>query len=107
MPGLETELDLGRAGVGTVVWATGFQPDYDWIEIGEALAGDGAPVQVRGVSPVEGLFFVGIHRMHEAAAGTVLGCGWVAEYVTDRIAARLSTAGPRQAVSPRSARNSA
>ena len=54
----------------------------------------GADFQVRGVSPVDGLYFVGIHRMYEAAAGTVLGCGWVAEYVADRIAGR-GTAGGR------------
>jgi putative flavoprotein involved in K+ transport len=93
MPGLETELDLERAGVATVVWATGFRPDYDWIAIDGALSADRAPVQVRGVSPVDGLYFVGIHRMHEAAAGTVLGCGWVAEYVADQIAGRLSAGG--------------
>lgn len=88
MPALETELDLDRAAIGTVVWATGFRPDYDWIAIDGALSVDGAPLQVRGVSPVNGLYFVGIHRMFEAAAGTVLGCGWVAEYVADRIAGR-------------------
>jgi putative flavoprotein involved in K+ transport len=93
MPEIETELDLERAGIGTVVWATGFQPDYDWIAIAGALAADRAPVQVRGVSPVDGLYFVGIHRMYEAAAGTVLGCGWVAEYVADQIAGRLSAGG--------------
>jgi putative flavoprotein involved in K+ transport len=88
MPAQEATLDLDRAGIGTVIWATGYQPDVDWIRVDGALAADGAPVQTRGVSPVDGLYFVGIHRMHEAAAGTVLGCGWVAEYVADRIVER-------------------
>jgi putative flavoprotein involved in K+ transport len=91
MPPIETELDLDRVGIGTVIWATGYRPDYDWLTVDGALGADGGPVQTRGVSPVDGLYFVGIHRMHEAAAGTVLGCGWVAEYVADRIAERRST----------------
>ena len=94
MPPIETELDLDRAGITSVVWATGYRPDYDWLAVDGALGDDGAPIQVRGVSPVDGLYFVGIHRMYEAAAGTVLGCGWVAEYVADRIA-RRGTAGER------------
>ena len=81
-------------GITSVVWATGYRPDYDWLAVDGALGDDGAPIQVRGVSPVAGLYFVGIHRMYEAAAGTVLGCGWVAEYVADRIAGR-GTAGGR------------
>jgi len=27
------ELDLQRAGIGTVVWATGFRPDYAWLDV--------------------------------------------------------------------------
>ena len=94
MPSIETELDLDRAGITSVVWATGYRPDYDWLAVDGSLGDDGAPIQVRGVSPVDGLYLVGIHRMYEAAAGTVLGCGWVAEYVADRIAGR-GTAGGR------------
>ena len=26
-------LDLGRAGIRTIVWATGFRPDYSWLEV--------------------------------------------------------------------------
>jgi len=27
------EIDLRRAGIGSVVWATGFRPDYAWLEL--------------------------------------------------------------------------
>jgi putative flavoprotein involved in K+ transport len=27
------ELDLRRAGIGTIVWATGFRPDYAWLDV--------------------------------------------------------------------------
>ena len=45
--------------VGNVIWATGFQPDYAWIELPVAAA-DGWPIEDRGVSAEEGLYFVGI-----------------------------------------------
>lgn len=93
MPPLRSEFDLDRAGIATVIWTTGYRPDYDWLAVDGALGQDGGPLQVRGVSPVAGLYYAGIHRMYEAAAGTVLGCGWVAEYVADRIAGRLSLSG--------------
>ena len=39
------ELDL--AGVGAIVWATGFRPDYGWIEL-PVLGDSGRPVHRRG-----------------------------------------------------------
>ena len=45
------ELDLGAAGVGTVLWATGFRPDHSWIE-GVETDEQGWPLHERGVSPV-------------------------------------------------------
>jgi hypothetical protein len=50
------------------------------------LAANGAPYQRQGVSSVAGISFVGIHRMWEAASGTILGCGWAATHVADHIA---------------------
>jgi putative flavoprotein involved in K+ transport len=28
-----TQLDLAKAGIGTVLWATGFKPDYSWVDL--------------------------------------------------------------------------
>ena len=28
-----SRLDLGRAGIRTIVWATGFRPDYSWLDV--------------------------------------------------------------------------
>ena len=41
------ELDLGAAGISTILWANGFRPDYGWIEL--PVTDDyGWPVQTRG-----------------------------------------------------------
>lgn len=42
-----------------VLWATGYRPDFSWIDVPGALAG-GRPVHRRGVSAVPGLAFLGL-----------------------------------------------
>lgn len=48
-----TELDLARAGVGTILWATGFRPDYSWVDLPLADA-HGWPTQIRGSHGIRG-----------------------------------------------------
>jgi putative flavoprotein involved in K+ transport len=53
------ELDLERAGIATVLWTTGYAPDYDWLDL-PILDEFGVPRHVRGVSEVPGLSFIGL-----------------------------------------------
>jgi putative flavoprotein involved in K+ transport len=82
-----SELDLGRAGVGTVLWANGFRPDHSWIE-GVETDEHGWPVHDRGVSPVPGLYFVGLHWLHKRKSSLFLGVGEDAAYVVERLDSR-------------------
>jgi hypothetical protein len=50
-----------------------------------------SPFQRAGASPVDGLYFVGLHRGWHAADGTVLGAGWLATAVAERIAERVAS----------------
>ncbi|MEF3302967.1 flavin-containing monooxygenase [Paenibacillus sp. GYB003] len=59
-----------------VVWATGFRADYGWIRIPGAFREDGTPVTRNGVSPVAGLFFLGLPW--QSSRGSAL-MGWVAK----------------------------
>lgn len=66
------ELDLGRAGVSSVVWTTGFRPDYGWIDF--PVADEmGLPRARRGVSEIPGLFFVGALWQTNQASATLFG----------------------------------
>ncbi|MDQ2748245.1 MAG: NAD(P)/FAD-dependent oxidoreductase [Actinomycetota bacterium] len=47
----------------TVIWATGFRRDYSWINVPGAVV-DGQVVHDRGVSPVDGLYFLGMPWQH-------------------------------------------
>src|SRR5918993_246817 len=43
----------------TVIWATGFKPDYSWIEV-PVIGKDGRPRHERGVTDSPGLYFLGL-----------------------------------------------
>jgi putative flavoprotein involved in K+ transport len=46
-----------------VIWATGFRSDYSWIQIPGATV-DGQVVHNRGISPVDGLYLLGMPWQH-------------------------------------------
>jgi putative flavoprotein involved in K+ transport len=70
-PELE-ELDLARAGISTVLWTSGFRPDYGWIDA--PITDDmGLPRTRRGVSDVPGLFFVGALWQSNQLSATLFG----------------------------------
>jgi len=87
MPAETESLDLARESISTVLWATGYRHDFSWVRVPGALSAAGAPFQHKGVSPVAGLYFVGIHRGWHAADGTVLGSAWLPEHVAETIRA--------------------
>jgi putative flavoprotein involved in K+ transport len=82
-------LDDGRTfDVATVIWSTGFRPEFGWIEL-PATGPDGWPRHRRGVSTVvPGLYFVGLPFLHSAASPLLGGVGRDAAFVVARIAPR-------------------
>jgi putative flavoprotein involved in K+ transport len=78
------ELDLREAGVGTILWANGFRPDYRWIQ-GIEIDEQGWPVHRRGISPLPGLYFVGMHWLHKRKSALLFGVGEDAAYIVDHI----------------------
>jgi|SRR5579859_2714995 len=86
------ELDLSAAGVRTVVWSTGFRADYGWIELA-VFDGRGYPAHRRGVTPVDGLYFLGLPWLHTWGSGRFSGVGQDATYLADAIQARQAEAG--------------
>jgi putative flavoprotein involved in K+ transport len=59
--GSDVLLDDGTAlPVSVVLWCTGFQPDYPWLDVQGALDDTGAPLHDDGTSPVPGLHWMGL-----------------------------------------------
>lgn len=58
--GRQVTLEDGtRLMPGTVLWCTGFRPEFSWLDVPGALDADGAPVHDRGASRVPGLHWMG------------------------------------------------
>jgi putative flavoprotein involved in K+ transport len=82
-----TTLDLALAGISSIVWATGFRRDFDWIR-SPSIAPGCDPVHVRGVSTQPGLFFLGLRWLHTRRSNFIDGAGADAAYVRDQIIRR-------------------
>lgn len=75
-----------------VVWATGFQQRFDWIDL-PVLGDDGWPREYRGVVDDEpGLYFCGLSFQYGFASMVLPGVGRDAAYVADRIVERARSA---------------
>lgn len=87
-------LDLGAAGVTSVVWAIGYRPDYRWIEA-SVFDGGGRPMQSRGITSVPGLAFIGLPWMYTWGSGRFHGidrdAAHIAASIIDRIAPEQNT----------------
>jgi putative flavoprotein involved in K+ transport len=78
-----TELDLGRAGISTILWTTGYAPDYGWLDL-PILDEFGVPRHVRGISEVPGLTFIGLLWQLNNASANLTGVGIDAAYLVSR-----------------------
>ena len=85
---LETmsELDVRAAGIGSVIWATGYAQDFSWVEL-PIFDEHGLPVQRRGATPAPGIHVLGLPWLYKAKSSFLYGVGEDAEYVARQIAA--------------------
>jgi putative flavoprotein involved in K+ transport len=79
------ELDLAEADIRTVIWATGFGVDYSWLNVEGVLDETGYPVHARGVSPVPGVYFLGLPWLSRRGSSFIWGVWHDAKYVADQI----------------------
>lgn len=78
--------DGSSVEVSTVVWAVGYRDDFSWIDIPEAKDDTGSVRFEEGISPVEGLYFVGRPWQRNRASGLVMGVSDDAALIVSRIA---------------------
>lgn len=83
--------DGSREPIRSVIWATGYVDDFAWIEIDGAIDGKGAAVHREGISPIEGLYFVGRPWQRNRASGLIAGVGDDAIFVVNAIRQRGGT----------------
>lgn len=87
---MPSKLDLAAADVGSIVWCTGFSADFSWIT-SPILDDAGKPAHDRGVSHVDGIYFVGFPWLHRRKSGIICGVEEDASHVVDHITSRLGS----------------
>ena len=78
--------DESELEVDAIIWATGYRPDYSWIDL-PIFDPDGRLRHRRGVTDVPGHYFLGLTWQHTRGSALI---GWVkedAEFIAGRIAA--------------------
>lgn len=79
------ELNLAEAGIGSIIWATGFSVDFSWLKV-EAFDENGRPKHQRGVSVEPGIYFLGLPWLSRRASSFIWGVWHDARYLADHIA---------------------
>jgi putative flavoprotein involved in K+ transport len=80
--------DGSSQNVSSVVWATGFRPDYSWLD-SPGVLDNGRIIHRRGVTDSPGLYVLGQAWQHTRGSALL---GFVkddAAYLADQLAARL------------------
>ena len=70
-----TEDGASVTDIQAVVFATGYDNRYDFVDVPGALGGDARPQHVAGRSPVRGLYWMGLPMMRTVGSGLIGGVG--------------------------------
>ncbi|MEJ1963343.1 MAG: NAD(P)-binding domain-containing protein [Gammaproteobacteria bacterium] len=65
-------IDLGKGRIGTVIWATGFRPDYGWLHV-RALDRKGRLQHDGGIVAAPGLYALGLNFMRRRKSSFIHG----------------------------------
>lgn len=78
-------LNLAKAGIGSIIWATGFALDFGWLKV-DAFDDKGKPRHQRGVSAEPGIYFLGLPWQSRRGSSFIWGVWHDAKYLADQIA---------------------
>ncbi|NTU19629.1 NAD(P)-binding domain-containing protein [Brevibacillus sp. HB1.2] len=80
-----TFADGTKATFNNILWATGFRPNYDWLNVPNVLDSDGRPIHQRGITKVPGLSFLGLPWQHTRGSALMGGVGNDALYLAEHL----------------------
>jgi putative flavoprotein involved in K+ transport len=90
-PAAPTTIDLDAEGIRTVVWATGFRRRYPWLKV-PVLDEAGQIRHVGGITPLPGLYVIGLYFLRRRKSSFIDGVGQDARELTAHLAERLRRA---------------
>ncbi|MDC0763932.1 NAD(P)/FAD-dependent oxidoreductase [Brevibacillus sp. AG] len=80
-----TFADGTQATFNNILWATGFRPNYDWLNVPNVLDSHGRPIHQRGITKVPGLSFLGLPWQHTRGSALMGGVGNDALYLAEHL----------------------
>jgi putative flavoprotein involved in K+ transport len=83
------ELNLARVGITSIIWATGYSVDYNWLKL-DVFDEKGTPRQQRGVTTERGIYFLGLPWLSRRGSTFIWGVWHDAKYLADHIATQRS-----------------
>ena len=91
--GAVDRVDVGVNGISTVLWATGYRPDFSWIDI-DVVDDSGAIAHDGGVvTGAPGMYLLGLPFMRTRRSTFIDGVGADARALCEHLVARLARAG--------------
>jgi putative flavoprotein involved in K+ transport len=88
-PASPLQLDLGRGAIRSVVWATGFHPDYSWLHV-PVLDDKGQLMHDGGVTKSAGLYALGLPVLRRRKSTFIHGIEDDARDVIDHLSGYLA-----------------
>ena len=83
--GSPAQLDIRDERIGSVIWATGYRLDLAWVEL-PVFDATGVPIHERGLTALEGLYFLGLPWLYKRKSTFLAGVGEDAGFIADAIA---------------------
>lgn len=81
-------LDLDKAGIRTIIWATGFRPDYSWLDV-PVFDRKGHLRHDGGVVASPGMYVLGLPLMRRRKSSFIFGIEDDARDITDHLVSYL------------------
>lgn len=86
----EGSLEPVAAGITSIIWSIGFKSDFNWVKA-RIFDERGYPRHERGVTPLPGLYFIGLPWLYTWGSGRFSGVGRDAEHIVSVISGRTRT----------------
>jgi putative flavoprotein involved in K+ transport len=87
------EVDYIKNNITSVIWCIGYQTNFSWVDV-PVFDGKGYPTHDRGVTSVNGLYFLGLPWLYTWGSGRFSGIARDAKYLSDYIASKMKYAYP-------------
>ena len=78
------QLELEKAGIRTILWATGYQQDFSWLKA-DVFDDQNQPVHKKGVTNVNGVYFLGLPWLTMRGSSFIWGVWEDAKYLASYI----------------------